>query len=52
MNVLRSFHKSIAHGIPTITIGGGQRYVHTAAEVVDLPTFHRACRLAEALALS
>ncbi|MBT6147375.1 MAG: M20/M25/M40 family metallo-hydrolase, partial [Gemmatimonadetes bacterium] len=39
-----------AHGIPTITIGCGQRQVHTPEEWVDLTDFSRACEFARALA--
>lgn len=41
-----------AHGIPTITIGCGQRQVHTPGEWVDLADFRRACTLAVSLAVS
>jgi tripeptide aminopeptidase len=40
----------VAHGIPAVTIGAGQRHVHTPAEEVDLTQFARACRLAVELA--
>ncbi|MEX0702078.1 MAG: M20/M25/M40 family metallo-hydrolase [Planctomycetales bacterium] len=39
-----------AKGIPTVTLGGGQREVHTANEWIDLAEFARACRIAEELA--
>jgi tripeptide aminopeptidase len=39
----------VAHGIPTVTIGCGQRNVHTPSEFVDLGDFHRACSLATEL---
>lgn len=42
----------VAHGIPAITIGAGQRHVHTPAEEVDLRQFLQACRLAIDLAVS
>jgi tripeptide aminopeptidase len=42
----------VAHGIPTVTIGAGQRHVHTPNEFVDLPDFLAACRLAEELSRS
>jgi tripeptide aminopeptidase len=38
-----------AHGIPTVTLGCGQRHPHTTAEYVDLPDFYRACEVAAAL---
>ncbi len=37
-------------GIPTVSLGGGQRNVHTVAERLDLREFARACRVAMALA--
>lgn len=40
----------VAHGIPAVTIGVGQRRVHTAEEWIDLPDFERACRLVVAAA--
>jgi tripeptide aminopeptidase len=40
----------VAHGIPTVTIGAGQRNIHTPAEEVDLRHFRQACRLAVDLA--
>lgn len=40
----------VAHGIPTLTIGCGQRNVHMPAEEIDLADFERACRLAVRLA--
>jgi tripeptide aminopeptidase len=41
----------VAHGIPAVTIGAGQRQVHTADEWIDLTDFAKACDLAVALAL-
>jgi tripeptide aminopeptidase len=38
------------HGVPTVTIGGGQYEIHTIKEYVDLAEFALACRLAVALA--
>lgn len=40
----------VAHGIPTVTLGAGQRRVHTASEWIDLDDFLDACQLAEHLA--
>ncbi len=40
----------VAHGIPTVTIGCGQRHIHMPAEEVDLRQFTLACRLAVELA--
>lgn len=40
----------VAHGIPSVTIGVGQRHVHTPEETVDLIEFNTTCRLAELLA--
>ena len=42
----------VAHGIPAVTIGAGQRHVHTPDEYVDLEQFHAACQLASELAAS
>lgn len=39
-----------AHGFPTVTLGCGQRDVHTTRERLDLPVFDRACRVALRLA--
>ncbi|MCZ7644875.1 MAG: M20/M25/M40 family metallo-hydrolase [Planctomycetota bacterium] len=39
-----------AHGIPTVTLGVGQRNVHKPDEWIDLPEFRRACALASRLA--
>ena len=41
----------VAHGIPAVTIGAGQRQVHTADEWIDLADFDKACALVVALAL-
>ena len=35
----------VAHGIPTVTLGAGQRHVHTPDEYIDLKQFNLACRL-------
>jgi tripeptide aminopeptidase len=40
----------VAHGIPAMTIGAGQRSVHTPAETIDLRQFELGCRLAVDLA--
>lgn len=42
----------VAHGIPTVTIGCGQRHVHMPAEAIDLDDFELACRLAVRLAIA
>jgi tripeptide aminopeptidase len=39
-----------AHGIPTVTLGCGQRDIHTARETLDIAEFHRARRIALRLA--
>lgn len=39
-----------ARGIPTVTLGCGQRNVHTSAEQLDIAAFERACRIALRLA--
>lgn len=39
-----------ARGIPTVTIGCGQRNPHTTSERLDLAEFHQACRVAHCLA--
>jgi tripeptide aminopeptidase len=39
-----------ARGIPTVTLGCGQRQVHTTSEQLDLPAFRQACRIALRLA--
>ncbi|QIG50966.1 M20/M25/M40 family metallo-hydrolase [Nordella sp. HKS 07] len=38
------------HGIPTVTIGSGQREVHTIKEYVELDDYAEGCRLAIVLA--
>jgi len=38
------------HGIPTVTIGAGQREIHTIKEYVELPEFATGCKFAIALA--
>ena len=40
----------VAHGIPAVTIGCGQRSVHTADEWIDLQDFEKACRLMTTIA--
>ncbi len=42
----------VAHGIPALTIGCGQRHVHMPNEEIDLHDFTRACRLAVELAVT
>jgi tripeptide aminopeptidase len=39
-----------AHGIPTVTLGCGQRNIHTVAEELDIPDFQLARRIALRLA--
>jgi tripeptide aminopeptidase len=39
-----------AHGIPTVTLGCGQRNIHTAREELDIGEFHTARRIALRLA--
>ena len=39
-----------ARGLPTVTLGCGQRNVHTTAEQLDIAAFERACRVALRLA--
>ena len=39
-----------AHGIPTVTLGCGQRAIHTLDEELDIPDFHLARRVAMQLA--
>lgn len=39
-----------AHGIPTVTLGCGQRNIHTTAEELDIAEFHEARRIALRLA--
>jgi tripeptide aminopeptidase len=38
------------HGIPTVTLGCGQKNIHTVDESVELPEFTAACRIALRLA--
>lgn len=40
----------VAHGVPTVTIGAGQREIHMPAEWIDLEQFRAACRLGVTLA--
>jgi tripeptide aminopeptidase len=40
----------VAHGIPAVTIGVGQRDVHTPAEWIDLADFAAVCQLMRAVA--
>ncbi len=39
-----------AHGIPTVTLGCGQKEIHTTEEMLDLAAFDAACRAALRLA--
>lgn len=39
-----------ARGIPTVSLGCGQRYIHTTAEELDIDQFHTARRIALRLA--
>ncbi len=39
-----------AHSIPTVTLGCGQRNIHTTSEQLDIAEFHRARRIALRLA--
>ncbi len=39
-----------AHGIPTVTLGCGQMNVHMTSEMLDLPAYRDACRIALRLA--
>jgi tripeptide aminopeptidase len=39
----------VRHGIPTVTLGCGQRRVHTTSESLDIPDFLAACRIAKHL---
>lgn len=36
----------VRHGLPTVTLGCGQRDVHTTSESLDIPDFLAACRIA------
>ncbi|WP_425618732.1 M20/M25/M40 family metallo-hydrolase [Anatilimnocola sp. NA78] len=38
------------HGIPTVTLGCGQKNVHMTSEMLDLPMYRDACRIALHLA--
>ena len=38
------------HGVPTVTLGCGQRDIHTVRESMDLRQYHAACRIALHLA--
>ena len=40
----------VAHGIPTVTLGCGQRGIHTTAETLHLPDYFDACDVAFELA--
>lgn len=40
----------VAHGIPALTIGVGQRNVHMPTEELDLHEFRKACKIATTLA--
>ncbi len=40
----------VKHGIPTVTLGCGQRDVHTIRESLDIPDYFLACRAAKMLA--
>lgn len=42
----------VAHGIPTVTVGVGQRLVHTPDEWIDLADFNKALQLILELGLS
>jgi tripeptide aminopeptidase len=39
-----------ARGVPTVTLGCGQTYVHTTSERLDLAAYRQACRIALRLA--
>lgn len=39
-----------AHGIPTVSLGVGQKNIHTVREALDLREFHTGCRIALTLA--
>ncbi|MBX3421436.1 MAG: M20/M25/M40 family metallo-hydrolase [Pirellulaceae bacterium] len=36
----------VEHGIPTVTLGCGQRHVHTNQEQLDIPDYLAACKIA------
>lgn len=38
------------HGFPTVTLGCGQRRIHTVDETLDIPEFLTACRIATGIA--
>lgn len=40
----------VAHGIPAVTLGCGQRSIHTVNEHLHIPSYLQACRAAVALA--
>ncbi len=39
-----------AHGIPTVSLGCGQKNIHTVAETLDIRVFQQACQIALRLA--
>lgn len=39
----------VKHGIPTATVGCGQRNVHTIKETLDIPDFLAACQIAKSV---
>ncbi|MEZ6138021.1 MAG: M20/M25/M40 family metallo-hydrolase [Pirellulaceae bacterium] len=39
----------VKHGIPTVTLGCGQRDVHTSQESLDIPDFLAACDIARSV---
>lgn len=42
----------VRHGIPTVTLGCGQREVHTTSEALDIPDFLTACSIVRQLICS
>ena len=40
----------VVHGIPTVSLGCGQRNQHMTSEMLDVPEFEDACRIALRLA--
>ncbi len=44
-------NRIVAHGIPAVTLGVGQRRVHQPEEWIDLADFEKACQLAVEIAL-
>ena len=40
-----------ANGLPTVTFGCGQEAIHTTAERLHIPSFHKACEIAMHLAI-